>query len=246
MFSSILITIIMAAGLVSSATIPKRTLTADEIIVYGRDRIEIMNKTTYAALKYDTFIGRPAPIHPSLLDSSDSLTTAPNPSNSALHKRCDEITVFHPNPVQTFLDWDVLMSSIIHATGSSATVSVTEGYSISNTVTATAGLSAAIPQTFLTASLGISYSETWTSTYSASYTFGVPDGKYGAIVSNPLTTRHSGMVDTGCVGEATRAYYQGDSYTSKASGGLSWVDGTISLCLGDEFPLKRCLGEGTL
>ncbi|KAH6694819.1 hypothetical protein BKA61DRAFT_683515 [Leptodontidium sp. MPI-SDFR-AT-0119] len=234
----------MAAGLVSAAAVPKRTLSPDEVIVYGSGRVEIMNKTAYAALQSNTMIGAPAPIHPSLLDGSKPANTSS--SAPALHKRCDDITVFTPSPVQTFLGWDVLMSSVIHATGETATVAVTEGYSIANTVTVTAGLSAAIPQTFLTASFGISYAETWTSTYSASYTFGIPDGKYGAIVSNPYTTRHSGFVDTGCVGSATRAYYQGDSYSSKASGGLSWVDGTISLCTGDEFPLKKCLGEGTL
>ncbi|CZT08062.1 hypothetical protein WAI453_002291 [Rhynchosporium graminicola] len=242
MFSSSLITIVMAAGLVSSATIPKRTLSADEIIVYGGDRVEIMDKTTYAALRRDVNLGPPA----SPLDNPNFLNTTSSFSKLIPRKDCDSITVFTPNPVQTFLGWDVLMSSVIHATGTTATVAVTEGYSIANTVTVTAGLSAAIPQTFLTASLGISYAETWTSTYSAAYTFGVPDGKYGAVVSNPSTTRNSGWVDTGCVGSATRAYYQGDSFTSKASGGLSWVDGTISLCVGDEFPLKKCLGEGTL
>ncbi|KAH7306150.1 hypothetical protein BKA65DRAFT_559994 [Rhexocercosporidium sp. MPI-PUGE-AT-0058] len=233
----------MATGLVSAAVVP-RVLSPDEVIVYGGGRVEIMNKTAYAALQTGVTTSAPAPIQPPLSDDSSSTNTAS--SSPALHKRCDEITVFTPNPVQTFLGWDVLMSSVIHATGTTATVAVTEGYSIANTVTVTAGLSAAIPQTFLTASFGISYAETWTSTYSASYTFGVPEGKYGAVVSNPSTTRHSGYVDTGCVGSATRAYYQGDSYTSKASGGLSWVDGTISLCTGDEFPLKRCLGEGTL
>ncbi|KAH7409022.1 hypothetical protein BKA64DRAFT_664003 [Cadophora sp. MPI-SDFR-AT-0126] len=243
MFSSSIVSLIMAAGLASAAVVP-RTLNPDEIIVYGEGRVEIMNKTAFTALQSGATIGRPAPIHPDLVSGSGSTNTTS--SASILNKRCDSITVFTPNPVQTFLDWDVLMSSVIHATGDSATVSVTQGYSIANSVTVTAGLSAAIPETFLTASFGISYAETWTSTYSAAYTFGVPDGKYGAVVSNPWATRHSGFVDTGCVGSASRAYYQGDSYTSKASGGLSWVDGTISLCTGDEFPLKRCLGEGTL
>ncbi|KAK0109528.1 hypothetical protein ONS95_002216 [Cadophora gregata] len=241
MFSSSILSLVMAAGLASAAVVP-RTLNPDEIIVYGEGRVEIMNKTAWESLQNGAMIGRPAAIHPDLVSGTGPV----NSTASTLNKRCDSITVFTPNPVQTFLDWDVLMSSVIHATGDSATVSVTEGYSISNSVSVTAGLSAAIPETFLTASFGISYSETWSSTYSAAYTFGVPDGKYGAVVSNPWTTRHSGFVDSGCVGSASRAFYQADSYTSKASGGLSWVDGTISLCTGDEFPLKRCLGEGTL
>jgi hypothetical protein len=40
--------------------------------------------------------------------------------------------------------------------------------------------------------------------------------------------------------------YQADSFDDRSYGNLAWVDGVISLCTGTEFPLKRCLGEGTL
>jgi hypothetical protein len=40
--------------------------------------------------------------------------------------------------------------------------------------------------------------------------------------------------------------YQADSFEEKSYGDLKWVNGVIGLCTGDEFPLKRCLGEGTL
>lgn len=67
------------------------------------------------------------------------------------------------------------------------------------------------------------------------------------MVSNPATTRHSGRVDIGCIAEATdTTYFTADSYSSKAYGGLSWVEGTITLCTGDTYPLPRCSGEGTL
>lgn len=96
-------------------------------------------------------------------------------------------------------------------------------------------------------SFGIDYSQSWESEYSAQYTFEIPEGKIGAVVSNPTTTRNTGKVYKGCLGEQyLSSTYSGDSYQSRAFGGLSWVDGVISLCTGDNFPLMRCIGEGRL
>ncbi len=244
MLSSTLFSLAMAVGLVSAAAVPnalpRRTLKADEILVWGSGRVEVMNKTTYTALanQYNlTTEGRPAPVNVTFTNST-------LPHN--LSKRdCKSTTVFTNLPVTQFLDWDVLMSNVIKSTAG-ATVSVTEGYSISNSVSVTSGMDLTIVKDFLGASFSISYSETWTSTYSSAYTFQVPEGKYGAVVSNPLVTRHAGYIDTGCIGSQTRGYFQSDSHSSKAYGGLSWVDGTISLCTGDSYPLARCMGEGTL
>lgn len=66
-------------------------------------------------------------------------------------------------------------------------------------------------------------------------------------MSNAWTNRQSGIVFQGVIGEdAQPSYYQADSFESKSFDSLAWVDGVISLCTGDEFPLKRCLGDGTL
>jgi hypothetical protein len=100
---------------------------------------------------------------------------------------------------------------------------------------------------FLSTTFSISYTETWSSSYAAAYTFSIPTGKYGAVVSNPSTTRHSGYVDIGCIAEgATRTTFMADSYSSKSYDSLAWVDGVIQLCTGDTFPLPRCTGDGTL
>lgn len=253
MISSSIIFLIMVASLVSSAAVPynpvKRTLQENEIIVYGSGRLEVMNKTTYADLasKFGlTSEGRPAPIDASLLSGNDSSLANSTDDSSALSKRCSKIKVFTELPTSTFLNWDVVMSSVISAKEATATVAVTEGYSIANGITVSTSSSVTVIEDFLTVSYGISYTTTWTSQYSAAYTFQVPIGKYGAVVSNPVTTRHAGYLDQGCVGKATRTYYQADSYTSKAYGGLSWVDGTISLCTSDSYPVNRCLGNGTL
>lgn len=140
------------------------------------------------------------------------------------------------------------MSSVVFsAPSTTATVAITDGYSIGNTVSVSLGTSLTLIEGFLSTSLGISYSESWTSTATVGYTFSIPDGKYGAVVSNPLTTRNSGRLQSGCVGDFSNGVeFVSDSYSSRAYGSLSWVEGTISLCTGDEYPMKMCVGDGTL
>ncbi len=97
------------------------------------------------------------------------------------------------------------------------------------------------------ATTSIDYSYSWQTSQSQGFSAVVPEGKYGAFVTNAWTTRESGNVWQGTIGgEGTLTYYQADSFDSRSYGDLSWVDGHITLCTGDSFPLKRCIGEGTL
>lgn len=100
---------------------------------------------------------------------------------------------------------------------------------------------------FLQATTTINYQASWQTTQTQTFSSTVPEGKYGAFVTNAWTNRKSGNVWEGTIGGAgTLTYYQADSFVDKKYGDLSWVDGTISLCVGNTFPLKRCLGSGTL
>lgn len=100
---------------------------------------------------------------------------------------------------------------------------------------------------FFSATTTINYQASWQTTQTQQFSSTVPEGKYGAFVTNAWTNRRSGNVWEGTIGgEGTLSYYQADSFEDKRYGDLSWVDGTISLCTGDTFPLKRCLGDGTL
>lgn len=95
--------------------------------------------------------------------------------------------------------------------------------------------------------MSVNYGTTWTTTQTQTFSGEVPEGKYGAFVTNAWTNRASGNVWTGTLGgEGSLSYYQADSFDGKAYGDMSWVDGVITLCTGDTFPLKRCIGEGTL
>lgn len=97
-------------------------------------------------------------------------------------KRGDEL------PEEALPDWDVPMSGVIHATAPTSTVSVRASYSIATplivTVTVTA-TEVTYVQDFLKASMTIAYGTTWTSTYTAGYTFVVPAGSHDMVISNP-------------------------------------------------------------
>lgn len=137
------------------------------------------------------------------------------------------------------------MSSVVK--GAPTTISVSSGYSISNSISVGTSTSFTLVKDFLESSLSIDYSRSWSSSQSQEFTAEVPSGQYGAFVSNPWTNRQSGKVFEGVIGsEGTLTEYQADSFDNKAFGDLSWVDGVISLCVGDAIPLRRCLGEGTL
>jgi hypothetical protein len=229
--------------LVEAWTIPSsqhkpRELGPDDIVVIKDGIHRVMKKSQYHAKNAHLL---PRANLTRLIPKSTRTTEAPS-----LSKRCKSQDIITENPIQTFLNWDVAMSSVVHATVTDATVAVTEGYQVANSIAVSVTATLSTIENFLSVAYGLTVSETWTSTYDAAYTFNVPPGYYGAVVSNPMTTRRTGFIDSGCVGEGQRETYQSDSYSSKAYGGLSWVDGTISLCTGTEYPLPNCIGDGSI
>ncbi|RDW78379.1 hypothetical protein BP5796_06231 [Coleophoma crateriformis] len=238
----------------SNDTLPANItlLGPDDILVYGQGRMEVMNRTYYESIKHQHFeltTDTPSSINGTVVPYSNATGAVANAKREALAQRddCQWHEVYTINPTEKFLNWDVPMSSVVHATGNSLTVAVTEGYSIANSISVGASAAYTPIEKILTLTLSIDYTRSWTSTYSAAYSFGVPFGKYAAVVSNPSTTRVSGKVDYGCVGNPSESYeFHADSYTSHGYSNLNWVDGTISLCTGDTWPLHMCLGDGTL
>ncbi|KAM3075341.1 hypothetical protein ACMFMF_006016 [Clarireedia jacksonii] len=204
--------LLLGSSIASAAAIPEVFPELDEshIILFGENgRVEIANKADYLS---SVNIATTPPPGPNLIDTNST-------NASTLSKRCKSASIIRQNPDSVFLNWDVPMSSVVKAGEASSSVAVTAGYQIGNSLSVSVSSSLTIVKDFLSSTLGISYSQTWTSTYAAAYTFPVPAGKYGVVVSNPRTTRRSGYVDTGCVGEGSSAYYQADSYESHAYGG---------------------------
>ncbi|KAF2794637.1 hypothetical protein K505DRAFT_324630 [Melanomma pulvis-pyrius CBS 109.77] len=223
----------------------------DDVILYGSGRYQLRKRTDIAELNAFRNNGT-IPPKPGYLD--DSLfhgppnTTTNAPALASLQKRKNHVTIIVKNPASRFLGWDIQMSAVVKgAETGGTTIYVTSGYDVSNSVSVGTSATFSLVKDFLEASVSIDYSKSWTSSQAQQFQATVAAGKYGAYVSNAWTNRQSGIVFQGVIGEdAQPGYYQADSFESKSFDGLSWVDGVISLCTGDEFPLKRCLGDGTL
>lgn len=150
---------------------------------------------------------------------------------------------------EKFLGWDIAMSSIVHANEADATASMAQGQSIANSISVGTTMTATVEK-FLSVATTITYQYTETATLTGTVTMTIPKNKWGAIISNPLTNRKRGYVFNGQPGSGQYEYYQADSYTqdtySYGPNSLSWVKGVVTTCLGDSYPLKRCLGDGSL
>jgi hypothetical protein len=229
---------------VSAAPAPV-TVGVDDVILYGNGRLSIMKRSEFteleAARKSSTVPPKPGHLDANLITYTGNQTVTSPPQ---LRKR-DETTIIVPGPKSRFLGWDVQMSQVVK--GAPTSISVSSGYSISNTISVGVSSQLTLIKDFLSVSMSVDYSQSWQSTQSQVFQVSVPEGKYGAFVSNPWTNRAQGNVWTGTIGgEGTLQAYQADSFEAKKFDTMEWVDGVISLCTGDEFPLKRCLGEGTL
>ncbi|KAJ5202709.1 hypothetical protein N7449_004788 [Penicillium cf. viridicatum] len=154
-----------------------------------------------------------------------------------------------PLPDEKFLGWDIAMSSIVHANEADATAAMASGQMIANSITVGASYTATV-EGFLAVGATVSYQYTETATLTGTVTMTIPKNRWGAIVSNPLTNRRSGYVFSGQPGSGQYEHFQADSFTqdtySYGANSLSWVKGVVTTCLGDTYPLKRCVGDGSL
>ncbi|KAF5247139.1 hypothetical protein FAUST_991 [Fusarium austroamericanum] len=181
----------------------------------------------------------------------EALETAPAVKNIAgstkkdIQRRdCKDSTEIQVLSDKEFVNWDVAMSPVISSLGGSkATVSVTNGYTITNSLKVGASFSIPLIKDILTTSLSIDYTETWSSSQTQSLSFTVPEGHHGIIVSQPYVRRIEGNVIDGCTGDAKEGFVS-DSYESQAYGNLQWVKGIIRLCSSETYPIPYCNGEG--
>lgn len=232
---------LQAACLTAATPLAPRVLNFDEVAVVGLDgRMAIMNEAEYRQLEV-----RHQPLEP----PSQTVERQLESLNHQLRQRdCDESSETQVISDTTFTNWDVPMSPIIGAQGGSATVAVSDGYSIANRlhIDSSGTIKTALKAILQAAS---AYKETnmdttWTSTQSSSLTFQVPDGQYGLVVSQPLVRRVQGNIFSGCTDSWTQEEFTLDSYTSQSYGDLSWVQGVITLCNSTTYPVPYCNGEG--
>lgn len=167
----------------------------------------------------------------------------PVPSPS-IKRRCDEseeVQIISDSELQGD---DVIMSPIVANTGSSmAIVAVAEGYSVANAIEIGTSVSAAFYET-VTVSLTVYTGFSWTTTETQTFSYYVPPGQYGVIITNPLIRRIVGNSISGCTDSPAIEPFKIDSHTSATYGNLEWVEGAITLCNSSFYPIPYCVGSG--
>lgn len=172
--------------------------------------------------------------------------TIPPWANLDVGKRdCEESREVQILTDTNFTDTDIPMSPVIGGQGGQATVAVTKGYSVANSLTVGISEEITFVKDLFSASMKIDYGTTWTSTDSQTFTYWVNPGEYGVVVSNPFTRRITGNVLSGCSDSPTTSTFTADSRSSQTYGDLSWVRGPIYLCNSTTYPVPYCVGDGT-
>ncbi|EFQ27408.1 hypothetical protein CGRA01v4_04487 [Colletotrichum graminicola] len=205
-------------------------LNFDDVVVVGHDGThQIMKSAEYDALQQSGSALAPAP---------------PLKIRDVSRRDCAQSTEIQIMSDDEFLNWDVAISPVLSSNGGAATVSVSNGYSIANTVTVNAGITATIEKV-IGLSLSVSYAQSWTTTETQTIGFSVPEGQFGVVVSQPSVRRVTGNVLSGCTDSPDKSSFVSDTYTSQSYGSLSWVKGVIRLCNSTTYPIPYCIGQGT-
>lgn len=227
----------------STAWVPGTVLKAHEVLLFGENRAEVVHQDVWT----DLIEPQLNQLHAVDADATDNIISTRD-EHWDEKRECQVITSAVTDKTENFVDWDVQMSPVIHGVGARTTVTVTQGYSVTNGLTVGAGLDYTFVKDVLQGALKIDYSHSWTTTYQASMAYEVTAGYSGTIVTKPTVTRRSGRILKGCIGAQTsQGDFQATSHEEGQRGGLTWVQGNISLCqrqIADGAPLARCNGGG--
>lgn len=109
----------------------------------------------------------------------------PSTNASALSARqasCESTTSYVTDKTERFVNWDVQMSPVVLGTAEGITVAVASGYSVANSISASAGIDVTLIKDYLSGSVGVDYTTTWTTTTSNTYTTTIKNGDAGVWV----------------------------------------------------------------
>lgn len=231
------------SSLAAAAPFAGQILGEDDIVLLGAsERREVMKIKDYEVLKAR-----------SLPAAQWVNTTFPTLDRRAVNytrpislerRQCEESQEVQVAEKTNFANWDVPMSSVLQNAADRSYVAVQDGFSLSNSLSVSVGTEASF-ESVLSVSLGVKFGTSWTTSQQTEYRFYLPAGKNGLIVSNPDTTRYTGVILSGCTDNPEKVDFTVDSYTSASYGELSWVKGTIRLCASDQYPVPFCVGTGS-
>ncbi|KAH7361110.1 hypothetical protein BKA66DRAFT_444872 [Pyrenochaeta sp. MPI-SDFR-AT-0127] len=231
-----------------SSNASPRVIQPDEVIVFGRNgEHKIMKESEWEELvRQDELFSQQS--GPSEDFVSAALNSTANEDTQSVKRDCEKSTELQILDTTYFNNWDVPMSGVIQANGVTPgpgnTISVTDGFQLANAITVGSTTTVTLIAAILQTAVNFQYARTWTTTYTAAYTFTVPKDDYGLVISNPYTRRVSGNTLSGCTGSWNKEYFQADSYFETSQSGLSWVQGVIRLCASSKYPVPYCLGNG--
>lgn len=222
-------------------------LTADDVVLTGAGgRYQVMKRSEFEKHFAEDLAVSHKPAH---LDEGFVTYTGKeiaNVTSGHLSKR--DVSVVIPGKQERFVGWDVQVSQIIKG-GPGTKITISSGFTIGNSVSVKVGTDLSIVSEFLTVGMSMDVTQSWETSETQTETFfvDVPEGKFGCWVHQAWTTRQHGTVWKGKVGSAGEVdEWYADSFQPKSYGKMAWVDGYFSPCFQDEFPMKRCHGDGTL
>ncbi|OJJ42221.1 hypothetical protein ASPZODRAFT_125875 [Penicilliopsis zonata CBS 506.65] len=235
-----------AKPLNSTIWTPDYVLQPDEVILYGEGRMEVVHESIFHGLLADQEISLEAPeVDESFLSFNSSDLSSDLEARDEVS--CGRTLALVTTSTQTFIDWDVQMSPVVIGTGTNGlNVYVSSGYSVSNSVSVSAGLDLGEITSKLSAiSTGIDYTRTWSTQTVIQVNGNVPNGFSGVMITKPIKNRKYGKTMTGCIGSQTQSgTFMADSFEQGSYAGVSWVSGAITMCVKKQFPLTRCTGSG--
>ncbi|KAK2067300.1 hypothetical protein P8C59_001054 [Phyllachora maydis] len=236
---------------------PGHVLQGDEAIVFGRHEAHVVPRLDYEALvepalrrRFEAPLLHAQPDEPLVLGSFlEEVGTLNNATSRRTGKRCTRVTNVVIDKTETIVDWDVQMSVVFHSVSDRVNVlSVTDGWTVSNTINVGGALDWTWVEDVLHAIVHVDYSYSWATSTTMTISANVDTGKSGVIITKPMTTRRTGRVLKGCVGELEEVgTWEAKSHDEGKASGVKWVQGVVTLCqklIDANMPLSRCTGYG--
>ncbi|KAL2293013.1 hypothetical protein FJTKL_08029 [Diaporthe vaccinii] len=237
MLAQTCVAVVALLGL-SRAKPTTRMLRHDDVIVAGSDGSIVVMKDYEYELKQarDTLQRKMVdPVH-----------VVPRQESHEHQRRCDESVEYQVLSDTNFNDWDVAMSPVVGNIGSTgASVAVSKGYSVANSAYGNNVISRSFLETLLGVDMPGKGTWTWTTSDDQTFSFQVPQGQYGLVVSNPYVRRVTGNYVSGCVDSPSYEPWQTTTYSTQEYTNMQWVTGPIRLCNSTAYPVPYCIGSGT-
>ncbi|KAF9770787.1 hypothetical protein IL306_011606 [Fusarium sp. DS 682] len=230
----------------STVWTPDHVLKQDEVILYGEGRMEVVHVSVWEKLLESEGVDPNTPEIDHDWLKFDAKAVGPRDLEE--RQSCAATSSYVTDTRQRFVDWDLQMSPVVIGAGRDGiAVSVASGFSVSNSVSVSAGLDLTAVKDRIGAAFGIDYSRTWTTQATVTVRGTVYPGEVGVVVTKPWTNRRYGREFRGCVGSMRQTgTFMADAHDEGSYEGVHWVSGGISMCIKNQggLPLTRCNGGG--